>query len=731
MKKKLLAILALAFTATLSVGATQAITASANAEPTAITLNQATITLDDTASVRMDAPYGIRFDAFLSAEQYAGLKKTYETVEVGMLICPTDFITEGKTLDFDDGDGLVLENAPEQNNPEFGYVAIPEEQFVLDSKTNTYTIHGALVGIHQNNLSRPFTARAYIRAFDSEGNEVTDAPVYSATTTSRAIYSVATYAVADPEVDFTGDKAACKTFLNEIIDEVQAYYGNLTVSVTSDNTQTQEYGILNDGDKVTVSATVTKNGDSTRVLDACPVLSTATESGITLTQTSKNEYVINGLNETGYNLSAAVGVTGETNTQTVSGVFTTPVKSWEKDIIDDVASLSKGGSANSSIVLQEEGDFAGAYAWSGYNQLWLPALSTGDIVRVDVNAQNGFLATVETLDVDGDGKRLTTSDIYNGTKYPQFSGTLTGTDAVDYVDFRLLIAETQEPITVALGNYKAEWITVELMAKRDFVDGELRLYHTTSGTYTFENFYIQNVKVQRYALGYELTYPTEFSLIGETESKVDVSTKDKRGVFFGAQSTTIAATGASATMSYQTTGDFAGAYKYSPNIYSGTAHTNNLSSKLEYSAFKGNATGATLVCQKDSYIYISLYQIKKYNLNLKVGGKTIYLYDNGVQNAIPAGVELKVYKYDTDGNPYTIDYKTNGDGTQSSLNMWVTYEIYFTEDATFGTGDFALYMYTRDTSVITGTENENYCYLRNVQFSATQKTLKLSDLQGA
>ena len=719
MKKKLLAILALAFTATLSVGATQAITASANAEPTAITLNQATITLDDTASVRMDAPYGIRFDAFLSAEQYAGLKKTYETVEVGMLICPTDFITEGKTLDFDDSDGLVLENAPEQNNPEFGYVAIPEEQFVLDSKTNTYTIHGALVGIHQNNLSRPFTARAYIRAFDSEGNEVTDAPVYSATTTSRAIYSVATYAVADPEVDFTGDKAACKTFLNEIIDEVQAYYGNLTVSVTSDNTQTQEYGILNDGDKVTVSATVTKNGDSTRVLDACPVLSAAAESGITLTQTSKNEYVINGLNETGYNLSAAVGVTGETNTHTVSGIFTTPVKSWEKDIIDDVQTLN---AANATFTLQEEGDFAGAYAWSTSNDngkvLRLPALTKGDIVTFDFYAPTMFLVIA--------GFNNVSYLIYNnnGTQnkdcYPVAGATISDESGNELFAFRYLFDDTQTVVTQAIGNYTEQWISVEITAKQNFAEGKLDVRQHSS--FAITGFYLRDFKVQRYTLGYteQATNLTEFDVFTTGGmATIEKKTLDNRGVAVKSSTSNVAFSenGKNNSIAYQDTGDFAGAYKYQPAAFNNATNA----------AFSLTADGKNALIKEKMYFYVSMYQDKtngteKFNLRLCFNGYDFYLY-NGTQTT-SAGYQINVYTYDTEGNP--VLYSSGVTGNKS--NQWVTFEICIPEGATVNTANSATYL-----TVISATESAGtaYCYLRNVQFSATQKTLKLSDLQGA
>ena len=451
--------------------------------------------MKDGAAIRLTDPYGIRYTATISQDDYDTIASTYTTVEYGMLICPTDLLV-GKTLDFDTSDGLVPGNAA-AGQVEFGYVAATP---VLDESTETYTLKGSLIGIKEENLSRPFTGRAYIKATDANG-----AVSYAYTgEESRAIYTVATYAVNDPNEEkqakldavVAGVAQTPRAYLNSVIDKVQSVYGNPEITVTSSNAETNDYNILNGGDTIKVSATVSKTvGGVTRTLDACPTITAQENSGITLEQTSPTEYTVRGFNKTGYNLNATIG----TGTNKLSALaFDENVQSWQNEItLADIGEpwLNAGNAATLTPVEATEGDLVGAYHWTGYNRFGVKTnvtnkLEVGDRVVFDIYANDGVIMV---WNFNGSGDMYPYS-INSSKQY----GTVTK-DGVDLFSFRTIDPATGEQITANATTYKNKWLTYEITILKVPTDSIMNITYLETGNFSVANcLYVRNLQVLKY-----------------------------------------------------------------------------------------------------------------------------------------------------------------------------------------------------------------------------------------
>lgn len=492
-KRILTGVCALAFSLSIAAGISLAET-KASADNVTLQAQASTFAIKEGAAVRITDPYGIRYTATISKDNYDTIASSYASVEYGVLICPTDLLA-GKTLDFDTSDGLVPGNAAE-GEVEFGFVkAIP----VLDETKNVYTLKGSLVGIQEENLSRPFTGKAYIKATDAEGNVS-----YAYTTDeSRAIYTVATYAVNDPDEEEKAKLDAVKegvaqtprAYLESVINKVQTVYGNPEITVTSSNTETAEYNILNGGDKITVSGKVSKTVNGvTRTLDACPTITADVSSGITLEQTSPNEYIVRGTNKTGFNLNATIG-TGENKLSTVA--FEEEVTSWSNAI--PTAELGIPYDGGKPATLTPVKDEANTYQWTGSKYISVqPSMAdtfeVGDRVVFDVYANDGILVAITWADVAD-------ADLWNKNDKKQY-GTITNAAGEDVFSFRTLDS-TGTQITKGPGNYKGEWLTFEitiLKAAKESEDFKFNIiYYEIAGSYSLANgVYLRGFEVLKY-----------------------------------------------------------------------------------------------------------------------------------------------------------------------------------------------------------------------------------------
>ncbi len=491
-KKILTGVCALAFSLSVAAGISLAET-KASADNATLQAQASTFAIKEGAAVRITDPYGIRYTATISKDNYDTIASSYESVEYGVLICPTDLLA-GKTLDFDTRDGLVPGNAA-AGEIEFGYVkATP----ILDEKTNVYTLKGSLVGIKEENLSRPFTGKAYIKATDAEGNVS-----YAYTSDeSRAIYTVATYAVNDPDETekakldavVEGVAQTPRAYLESVINKVQTVYGNPEITVTSSNAETAEYNILNGGDKITVSGKVSKTvGDVTRTLDACPTITADASSGITLEQTSPTEYIVRGTNKTGFNLNATIG-TGDNKLS--AQAFEEEVTSWSNKITaSELGEAWQGGPVGVLTPVEDkEGDLVGAYEWTNSKYLGIqPSVTStfevGDRLVFDVYATDGMLISLN----------------YNGSN-DQFLWLIGGgknetitVNGEDLYSFRIIDTETNELITNGTGNYKKHWLTFEITILKKSDSRFTIMYYETDSCKLADGVYVRNLDVLKYS----------------------------------------------------------------------------------------------------------------------------------------------------------------------------------------------------------------------------------------
>lgn len=534
-KKLLTGVCALLFTFSLT-GGVAALTADAQA-----TLNARTqsFVIENGASIRTGVPYGIRYTASISQSEYETLQSSYSSVEYGVLICPTDLLA-GKTLDFDYTDGLVPENADE-GQVEFGYVAVTP---VLDEAVGRYVMKGSLVSIEEENLSRPFTGKAYIKTTDSTG---VVKYVYTEEV-SRAIYTVATYALNSVDQEFTatldekedGATQTPREYLNEIINKVQSVYGEPEITVVSTNAETKAYNILNGGDEFTVTATVKKTvGGVTRTLEACPTVvldETAGEAGVELTKIGTNTYRVKGYDTDGYNFKATIG-TGNNKLETA--VFEKPVKSWENTVETTDIVPQWAGADQAVLTSVSEGDFAGAYRWTNGSRLCISSavtdqLAVGDRIMLEVWAKDGMYPLVQYL---GSGDQYLTSS----------SGTV-----ADCFSYRVL-DRNGNVITGNPVEHKGEWLTFEytaLKAKEAVATTQFNFMAFYESKYSEilgegAELYVRNMRALKYGSGATVALPE--GLIDENKtyeflSQIDVSKldlTDERGVTKSVSATAI------------------------------------------------------------------------------------------------------------------------------------------------------------------------------------------------
>ena len=735
-KKILTGVCALAFSLSIAAGISLAET-KASADNVTLQAQASTFAIKEGAAVRITDPYGIRYTATISKDNYDTIASSYASVEYGVLICPTDLLA-GKTLDFDTSDGLVPGNAAE-GQVEFGFVkAIP----VLDETTNVYTLKGSLVGIQEENLSRPFTGKAYIKATDAEGNVS-----YAYTTDeSRAIYTVATYAVNDPDEEEKAKLDAVKegvaqtprAYLESVINKVQSVYGNPEITVTSSNAETAEYNILNGGDKITVSGKVSKTvGGVTRTLDACPTITADASSGITLEQTSPTEYIVRGTNKTGFNLNATIG-TGENKLS--AQAFEEEVTSWSNKIsTSEIGKPWDSASAPTlTLVEDKEGDLVGAYEWTDYKYLGIQSSVTstfevGDRLVFDVYATDGMLISLNYNGSDdqflwlvGDGK----------------SGTITVNEE-DLYSFRIIDTETNELITNGTGTYKNHWLTFEVTILKKSDSRFMIMYFENDNYKLADGVYVRNLDVLKYTT--ETTVTLADGVVIDEEKTYDfltpinignIEVTDDRGVTktlpasatggyvedgvlytgLGTQNIVINAEGYEGGLEYTINGPASATILDGQETLSNVVFGDNFNMTYEES-YKGNdnawltdnngkddevsdeqavnsktavnegSDGFTFTnkvaanIKKDTYLYMEIYAVSQFHLTAavnaqKTGGavKLLYYYVDG-----PDGITY----YDATGTMCTrIDgAAASGIGVKDSYRgQWITIALKITED---------------------------------------------------
>lgn len=228
---------------------------TANAEETAAkTLADISIGMVKGASMRIgsaeegntEESTGLRFTMQVSKADYEALDKTqYENIEWGMLIAPVESV---KAAEFN-AENLFGANAKyvfnEETAAEGKYAAInvtetaltpaSETNLKIDNADNYYVFSGYMHTIKAGNLTRGFVGRGYVK-YTVKGEET---PQYkfaeyfggNAENNTRSAYYVAAKYVADTEVT----NAAAKTYVQEKYLKNATALATANVEITADN----------------------------------------------------------------------------------------------------------------------------------------------------------------------------------------------------------------------------------------------------------------------------------------------------------------------------------------------------------------------------------------------------------------------------------------------------------------------------------------------------------------
>lgn len=164
------------------------------------------VTLDNGASVRMDEPTGLRFTGSLVKHYVDGLKTKTNTVTMGMLITPTDYL-KGNSLEFTKealDDCEAIEGVK--------YLDIDAQKIVEEGPR--YIVNCAIVEIDEDNYTREFSAILYVKV--TEGDDVTYIySEYDEENNSRSVAGVAWDAYYDC-IDPTEKEDNEDTYVNEV-----------------------------------------------------------------------------------------------------------------------------------------------------------------------------------------------------------------------------------------------------------------------------------------------------------------------------------------------------------------------------------------------------------------------------------------------------------------------------------------------------------------------------------
>lgn len=473
-----------ALLSTAGVASVNAVNANATTDVT-----PTSFALENAASIRTATPYGIRFMANISADDYNKLTKTQgSSVEFGMLICPSDYITADNPLDMDETTGTMTEYIDGAGVVTNTYQKKKVESLaeVRDKENNLvgYNYSGSLTGIHENNLSRPFTAVGYIEYKASA--EATPVVYYTAPV-SRAIYTVATYAAVDTTKTYDTNVLS---FLNDVITDVQTVYNQTEVSIVSDGADFA-YKMLAVDDEFTLSATVS-NGENT--LETNPAL--VENELVKKVEDKKNTYKVTGLGE--LDLTVKVGENSEKPlTNTTLNVTDDFYYSGVKNIA--MEELVPGYSG-ADFTVEKETEAVGGVSNTikiqndkNLSRVGIPAsianmIEEGDYLVFDAYSEAGPYFGFET--VVGNA----------GLQY--ISSNATGEIANVYKWRTLTTDETawdKAPLSTS-----AKWVRVEMQFLQDVeINEEEKFYIFLEGT-TWHPFpvYLNNIRVQTYPCGY-------------------------------------------------------------------------------------------------------------------------------------------------------------------------------------------------------------------------------------
>lgn len=190
------------------------------------------IITEETASIRLDKYKGIRFSSKVSVDY---LKTIEGEFEVGTLIVPASYVAEGKQLDANVADAVVINHTARFND--------------LKNLSGVATVNAVLTEIPDEFVQTDLLARAFIKTGE-------DTYEYSEVTANRSILFVASCALNNKAKYNENEIATLRSTVN-------AYAKDNVTAITIDETLTLEYW----KDPATLNATIARKneGDTSAV----------------------------------------------------------------------------------------------------------------------------------------------------------------------------------------------------------------------------------------------------------------------------------------------------------------------------------------------------------------------------------------------------------------------------------------------------------------------------------
>lgn len=206
----------------------------------------ADIALTDGASIRIGDPTGLRFRSVMEKSVCDALIATFgaENVVSGTLILPTDYLKSDVEFTIE---GLNAKSVKYKNIVNDGANSV-----ITVGNVEYYAYYASLVNILAQNLTREFSARAYLTIKLNATESITVYSDYNAEKNSRSVYEVACNMYADEDE------------LNEINTPVLEGFINAVININGDAngyTETRPesyeespYIITNEGNVITITA---------------------------------------------------------------------------------------------------------------------------------------------------------------------------------------------------------------------------------------------------------------------------------------------------------------------------------------------------------------------------------------------------------------------------------------------------------------------------------------------
>ena len=205
-------------------------------------LEQIKFEMVDGAQIRLDGEKGLRFAAKMSKKDYENITSAYESLEYGVFIMPNYYVskygalTKENTIDHNlyvwNTENKTYYSTSVLEGGKTKYRIIHMESMAdIDPQMDGYVVRGSVQNILDENMAIDYTARAYIKATNAQGEvEYKFADEHKG---ARSFVEVA-FRVLNKEIynDENDPNREIRNELDSLVANFEDYYSNSTISYT-------------------------------------------------------------------------------------------------------------------------------------------------------------------------------------------------------------------------------------------------------------------------------------------------------------------------------------------------------------------------------------------------------------------------------------------------------------------------------------------------------------------